>query len=304
MQPEMENTPQSMAAFYPLSEVNTVAATPSTIAFENIRENVKLPLLRFHKLPEFKKIKGDNKQIALVGGGPSIKKQLEKIKEYKTIISCGSVNDFLMSNNIIPTYSVICDPDPVSINYFKKLDTETKYLLASSVDKKLIEHFQNHQIVLWHCHSDDYTGKIEDVEPDYQAIGGGCTVGLRSICIAMMLGYTNIHLFGFDSCLDENDTPYPYEISTEEEKATMQEIYSLKVGHISGLKGQEKEYKCYGYQLAQAHHYREFYKNYGNSFNPTFHGEGLLPELARMLLAEKNQHNLLLTTVLASEFIH
>ena len=291
-------------AYYPLDQVNTVAATPSTTSFENIKINVKLPYLRLHHLPEFKKIKGNNKPIALVGGGPSVKNHIEEIKKHKTIICCGSPHDFLIENKITPTYAVICDPDPVSINYFQKLDTEVKYLVASSAHKTLIDHFKESQVVLWHCHSDDYNGKIENIEVDYQAIGGGCTVGLRSICIAMMLGYTNIHFYGFDSCLSEGDISYPYEISTEEEKATMKDVYTIKVGDLSGLKGHEKEFRCYGYQLAQAYHFKQFYQNYGNSFNPTFHGEGLLPELMKMIRQEELQKTGYTTTVLASKFIH
>ena len=48
-------------------------------------------------------------------------------------------------------------------------------------------------------------------------MGGGCTIGLRSISIAILLGYTNIHFFGFDSCLDTDGTGHAYSLSTEDE---------------------------------------------------------------------------------------
>ena len=117
-----------------LEQVHTATATEPSEIINNIKANLKRNLPRLHELTEFHKIKGHDKKIALVGGGPSLKHYLDDIRQFKTIFACGSCNDYLMSNNVIPTYAGICDPDPLSINYFQKLDTETKYLVASGCD--------------------------------------------------------------------------------------------------------------------------------------------------------------------------
>lgn len=273
--------------FVKLQEIQTNAATPSSVAYQNLKNNIRFKLPKLERLPEYRKIKGHSAPIALVGGGPSLRKNLEKLRKFKTIIACGSVHDFLIANDIIPTYAAICDPDPISINYFKKPHTEIKYLLSSGVHESVINHLLNYQVVLWHCHSPDYDRvEIEKLEGcEYHAISGGCTIGLRSISMAMMFGYTNIHIFGFDSCMSDDEC-HAYAVSTEE-RESFGRIWQVKLrdlikddGHGPG----DKVYNCLGYQLAQADNFKEFYLNFGKIFTPTFHGEGLLPDLFKLII--------------------
>lgn len=267
--------------FYSLGRVNTVAATPSNVSIQKIKDNiVKYNYPRLHELKEFKKIKTE--KIALVGGGPSIEKTIDELKEYKNIVACGSSHDWLISKNIIPTYAVICDPDPISANYYTKPQIGCNYLIATACDKKVFDILNGYQITMWHCYSDDALKELIKVEPNVQAVGGGCTVGLRSLSIALMLGYNNIHFFGFDSCLGEKDKHHAYDFTDESE--ALGEIYKLKFGMYEGI--EEKEYRCAGYQLAQASNFHEFFKEFNGAFTPTFHGEGLLPDFMRMIMKE------------------
>lgn len=254
--------------FHRLEGVSTTTALPSEDILKNVKENVKRNLPRLHQLPEFHKVKGHDKKIALVGGGPSLKYYLDDLRQFRTIFACGSCNDYLMENNIIPTYAGVCDPDALSINYFQKLDTEVKYLIASGVDGKVFDYLKDYQVVMWHCHSDTYNP--EEIEANYQAVGGGCTIGLRAISIAIILGYTNLHFFGFDSCMAENNASHAY---TAEDVG---ELYKIKVGSDSELDHSSKTFKVAGYQLAQAYHFIDFYKNQSKMFVPTFYGDGLL----------------------------
>lgn len=260
-------------AFFPLQGVNTTTATAYDDILANVKKNVKRNLPRLHQLPEFHKVKGHNKPIALVGGGPSLKYYLDDIRQYRTIFACGSSHDYLRENNINLAYAGICDPDPLSIKYFQKLDAETKYLIASNCDDKIFEHLKNHQVVMWHCHSDQF--KTEEIEPGYQAVGGGCTIGLRAICIAMILGYTNIHLFGYDSCLGEDESSHAYLAED------VGEIYEIKVGTKDKLSENAKIFKCAGYQLAQADQFIDFYKKQREFFTPTIYGDGLIAEIMK-----------------------
>lgn len=271
--------------FHKLDQVNTVTATAQDEILSNIKANIKRNLTRLHHLPEFHKVKGFNKKIALVGGGPSLKYYLDDIRQFRTVFACGSCNDYLMSNGIIPTYAGICDPDPLSINYYQKLDTEVKYLVASGCDSKIFEHLKKHQIVMWHCHSDAY--KPEDIEEGYQAVGGGCTIGLRAINIALILGYNNIHLFGFDSCMSDDVESHAYQA---EDVGT---LYSIKVGNDNELDYSSKTFKVAGYQLAQAYNFIDMYKKCSDIFVPTIYGNGLLAAI----IENMNKQQTKLTTV-------
>lgn len=267
--------------FFRLNKLTVDAAINSTVAFENIKTNLKRPNIgRFTKLPEFMKVKG-NEPIAIVGGGPSVKDHLDDIKSFTNIISAGSVHDWLIDSGVIPTYASVCDPDKIMCNYMQKHRDGIKYLLASACDPAVYELLKDREVHLWHCHSDDYQQKFLDLgydgdgEGEYHGVGGGCTVGLRSISLAMLMGYRNIHLFGYDSCLGEADEHHAYEF-TDETQEQLGQIYTVRPGSLDKPTG--KAYKCAGYHVAQTENFREFFGKYYMYFEPTFHGTGLLPD--------------------------
>lgn len=259
--------------FIKLENVSTNAATPAEVSIENIKRNLTLNLPRLHHLLEFKVVKGFENKIALVGGGSSLRDTIHELKDFDVIIACGSVHDYLIDNNVIPTYCTVCDPDEVMCEYLKKHQSSVKYLIASNSHENVLNLLKEREIYLWHCYSDGTWGEFCDLDPEAQGVGGGCTVGLRSISIAIMLGYSNIHLFGFDSCLNDEEH-HAYKFATDKEEIGT--IYQLKIGLDTPG---NKVYNCAGYQLAQAYQFKQFYVDYGNLFHPTFHGSGLLKDL-------------------------
>lgn len=274
-----------------LKGISTNAATSTDVMFENTLYNMKLGLPMFEKQPEFNKVKGRDKKIALIGGGPSLKEPeiLEELKTFKTTIACGSVHDYLISKNIIPTYAANCDPSPICANYYTKPDTEVKYLIASNADKKVIQALKDKQIILWHCHSEDLQEKMiklsqETYKTDYQAVGGGCTVGLRSISLAMCMGYSNLHFFGFDSCMSADGTNHhAYDwANPEEESCLIEKIHRIQIGPEEGPED-NKYYHVAGYQLAQLENFKDFYTRHREYFTCTFHGEGALPDYYKLI---------------------
>lgn len=281
----LTSNPIDEVPFSPLLGINTQAATPSSVAFENVKLSLDRKLPWITNLPEFQRIKGNNKKIALIAGGPSVEHYADDIKQFKTTMVCGSSNDWAMNNGIIPTYSVICDPDPISINYYSKLDTETKYMIASCCDPKIFEHLKSMQVVQWHCHSDEVKAKLDEnnLGGDYHGISGGCTVGLRAISMAIMLGYSNIHMFGYDSCLGREDKHHAYDFSDKSEELGV--IYNIKVGGET-LEKDAILFKCAGYQLAQAVNFKEFYVNFREYFNPVIYGNGLIAEMFKHMNVE------------------
>lgn len=270
-----------------LKGVNTQAATPIDEHVSYVKQNINRNLPWLHNLPEFQKVKGKNKKLALVGGGPSVKRYIDDIKQFKTIMACGSTNDWCMENGIIPNYAVICDPDPVSNLYYTKQDSETKYLLATSCSPKIFDNFDPFkQVVLWNCHSEECQKILAgtEFEEKYKMfVGGGCTVGLRALSIAMCLGYQNIHMFGFDSCLDEKEH-HSYEFATNQEELGV--IHKIKLGSTDKPDPNSKTFYCAGYMLAQATHFLDFLKVYYQYFTPVVYGDGLIATMLNNMIME------------------
>jgi hypothetical protein len=278
---------QAPLSYIPLKSVNTTAASSIEDMYANVKRSVKAEYHRFHDLPEFRVLKGHNKPISIVGGGPSLKKpevqkELKEMAKRGPLLAAGSSHDWLIKFGLYPEYTAVCDADPVTALYLKEKNTNpnAKYLLASCVHEDTYNLVPREQVYMWHCHSDEVLERMKEdkLEEIYQGVGGGCTVGLRAISLCMMLGYSNIHFFGFDSCLsDEEHHAYGFEDETRETLGTIHKI-RLGISQERGGTPGEKVYYCAGYQLAQASHFKEFYVAHSEMFIPTFHGEGLLKD--------------------------
>ena len=286
-------------SFLPIGVINTTAATSTDEMYENIKYNIVKGYTRFHELPEFQKIKNINDPISIVGGGPSLKykkvqEELVKLSKLGPVIAAGSSHDWLIRFGIHPDYTVICDPDPITGEYIKENNNNpnSKYLLASCVSPLVYAKIPKNKIAMWHCHSDSVYERMkkDKLEKQYNGVGGGCTVGLRSISIAIMLGYSDIHFFGFDSCMYTKDEHHAYDFQ-DEDKEFIGQLFTIKLGvnkeeepYYDGPSGPiEKEYLCAGYQLAQVANFKEYYLAHRNIFNPTFHGDGLLKDQLEIL---------------------
>lgn len=282
--------PNDASKFIRLGGVEVQTATDVTEFIVKVKHRVGLNPKGIQDLPEFMKVKGPSRPIGLVGGGPSIKKELDKIKEFQfagfPIVACGSSHDYLVENNILPEYCTLCDPDPITAAYLTRHNEYTKYLVALSCDQAVFDLLKDRQVYVWHCRSDAAAEELKDyVEKyGYVQILGGCTVGLRSISIALVFGHTNIHMWGFDSCMGSGDEHHAYEFATKQEEVG--QIYPIRFGDIKTGRPEEggKYYICSGYQVAQVVHFQELLKTHGRVFTPTFHGEGLLPDFYQYLL--------------------
>ena len=216
--------------------------------------------------------------------GSVIFNELRELAKTHPVIACGSAHDWCIDNGIIPSYATMVDPDPISINYISKPNPDTIYLIASQCHPCVFDKLSDYKVAMWHCYGEYLKEFLDANEPGYVGVGGGCTIGLRSISIAILLGYTNLHFFGFDSCLGSNDIGHAYALSTENEyKGLIGENGKIHVVRL-GLDGPgEKVYRCMGYQLAQMDHFIKLYDSFRQYFTPTFHGGGLLAHCVEIM---------------------
>jgi hypothetical protein len=249
-------------------------AMDNSIVQRNIEDNLKRGLPELHELPSWKKFKGEH-PIAIVGGGPSLTDTLDELRSFRHVMVCGSAHDYLIEQGFEPEFAVVLDPDPIAANYIRKPCKTTTYFVASNCDASVFEALKHHQIVLWHC-----AGTVPDeLVPIQNKIGGGCTVVLRSIGIALLMGYGNQHFFGFDSCM-KGDQHHAYPAEDVDEPVEVRMI------------GSDRIYWSAPYQLAQAQQFQDILRQHGKFFTPTIHGDGLISEIMRMgqLHAEQQEN--------------
>ena len=267
--------------FIRLAGINTAAATPAEDSLVNIRASVQRGLPSLEHMEGFKVVKDPTATVALVGGGPSIKQTVHELAGFPITVACGSVHDWLVEQGVKPTFCTIADPDPViTASYLQRPCVDTTYLVATQCHASVFEALAGCRIVLWHCLNESYHAFVQEHgnPAGYPGIGGGCTVGLRSLSMFMMFGYRNIHFFGFDSCLGSygEDEHHAYDYQHAEEMTG--EVYTIKMGVDEPG---ERTYRVAGYHLAQASHFKDFWAEHARKFVPTFHGDGLLADLCR-----------------------
>lgn len=239
----------------------------------NIEANLKRGLPEFHNHPSWKKFKGEA-PVAIVGGGPSLADTIDELRKFRHVMVCGSAHDYVISQGIEPEFAVVMDPDrAITASYLKNPCPTTTYLIASGCHASVFDALERNQVVLWHC-----AGTADpNVVPLENSIGGGCTVVLRAIGVAMLMGYGNQHFFGFDSCVKgQHSHAYPAE----------------DVGKLIDVRlpGSNRIYYCADYHLAQAQQFQGILKQHGQYITPTIHGEGLIAEIMRIgrLEAQEN----------------
>ena len=271
-------------AFVPLLPVKTSLAVGAEEAQANIVASVKRGYPRLHYLPEFARMKGDA-PIALAAGGPSIKGFVDELRAFQgPVMAVGSAHDWLIDQGIVPRYALVCDADAnIMASYLRKPHPLTTYLVATQCHSSVFEALNGHAIAMWHCISSEKDPWLDELEPGWQGVGGGCTAGLRAINAGIVLGFRNMHLFGYDSCLGVDDAVHAYDLRDKESEAAglgLERIFDISVGR----KGPgSKVYRCAGYHLAQAQNFEEFLRTYHRLLKPTFHGEGLLRDVYEMV---------------------
>ena len=264
--------------------VETYMATDLTTVENNIRKNLQRNLPEIENLPEWKKSKKDF-PLAVAGGGPSIKYTVDTLRNFKIIIAAGSAHDWLVEHNIIPTYCLIIDPDPISANYLKHPQVTTNYLVASCCDPKVFDTLNGYQVTRWHSAGNDpqwydtewQKAGLSDINKK-PVIGGGCTCGLRAISIAMLFGYANLHFFGMDSNLDLNTNEHHAYNFVDPVNEHLGDVITMRLGD----KEHGRVFKVAKYMMAQLWGFKDLIQNHGHRFNVTVHGDSIIYEFMRI----------------------
>lgn len=236
---------------------------------KNIEENCKL------ELPWLSPYAENPKTLCIVGGSPSLKDNLGKLREKirlgaKVMSLNGSLN-FLISKGITPDYHAQFDSRP-ECGEFVKEPPNIKYFIGSMSDPSIFDVLRGKDVILWHGGVDlDETLKILK---SYQhkpivVVGGGETIGLRAMKLGYHMGFRKLSIFGMDSSFQDNQ----------------HHTYSQPLNDLDGkidIWHDGKKYQCSWWMYRQAKQFEELYHHLTKEgVNITVIGEGLIPDIYR-----------------------
>lgn len=181
-------------------------------------------------------------RVVIVGSAPSLKDNIESIREEKApIIAVKGAYDYLRDHGITPDAYLSVEPRYRPV---KNPSKDSVYLLSSRVHKSVFDELKGHHILLWHSWSDE----SNEVPSGKISIGGGSTSGLRAVNVAYVLGFRQITFYGMDSCLGESG-----------EKRVDQDPLKNSVKTIPVIVGGNK-FTCNMAMAAQAQDFQNIYE--------------------------------------------
>ena len=236
---------------------------------ENVAENLKRNPKRFFGREGFFSRKEG--PIAIVSGGPSLRRTINDLRDFERIISCGSVHDYLVKNGVVPTYAVVCDGGKEDKGNLSLPQKETTFLLASQCDPALYEHLKDYNVEMWH-----YRGQLGTPQEEAEVLKGepsmawGSTATINSVVLALALGYQHLHFFGFDN----NYEDYGLASHCDQIKGGVEyDKVPVTVGgrmFITNLN-----------LITQVEQFFKLMELDGQFFHSTIHGDGLTAEMVR-----------------------
>ena len=183
---------------------------------EYIQNNIEINTPKFTKWLD-KKGSVNNETVFVVSAGPSLEKNIAKLKAEKRkhprakILCVKHALPILIENGIFPWGCIVLDPRPVDgvsthgivrKDLFKKIPKRTNFFIASMSDPTIVDLLieKSSNTYGWHA----YSNAIDDYEPlkNKMLITGGTCAAMRTLGLMYTLGFRSFKLFGFDCSLE------------------------------------------------------------------------------------------------------
>lgn len=190
------------AGDFPASDLASQLPMQCNVSDEVLYANIRAAIARGHDIISL--CEPNNLIAVVVGGGPSVEKDVEEIRQRQKdgakVFALNGAGLWLQSHGIIPDALIVLDARAHNARFICGLDRSVVLLPATQCDAAVFEAGKDHQILAWHP---SMGGESEIVEPRATVlIGGSTTVGMRALHLLKVLGFRELHLFGYDSSVN------------------------------------------------------------------------------------------------------
>jgi uncharacterized Rossmann fold enzyme len=218
--------------------------------------------------------------IYLLGGGPSLNEFeaqiVEEGKKGRLIVCTNGTYNWLLERGVKPAAQIMVDGRKFNRRFVEPVVDSCKYLMCSQVDNEIVASLPKDQTWLWHSGESKLVKDVveeyaKEVGSDLQwfPVHGGSTVMLRAITLLAMLGFRNIEIFGWDSCLSD-DKHHAYSQPENDSKAVIE------------IEVEGRKFKCHGWMAVQANEVAKCVRYiwaHVEDLNLQVHGDGLISHI-------------------------
>lgn len=214
----------------------------------------------------------------IVGGGPSLKENLAEIKlrqdNGQKIFATNNTFKFLKDNGITADFHVMLDARPENAEF---VPDEGVCYYASQCHPNVFEKAQN--VNIWHSMADGINEILGNDPRPTSFVGGGSSVGLKSMSLAYLLGYRQLHIYGMDSSYREEEGHAYAQKLNENEKVISVTLSDRQFKAAPWMVTQVEEFQALAPQLVDL------------GCILTIHGDGLLQHMAQVGIGESDPND-------------
>lgn len=224
-------------------------------------------------VPFIKPIPPHDGVALLVGGGPSIEGEFGDLAARKvngaTVFALNGAGHWLVDRGLVPDATIVLDARTHNARFVEGLPKQVKLYLAAQCDSSLFEAGKDHDIIGWHV---PFGGNSDiPLTEDMILIGGSTTVGMRALRLVHVLGYREVHLYGYDSSFKDGFA-HAYD-QPENSNDRIRECV------VNG-----RAFVSTAWMIRQADDFQFIAEGLmAEGMHIHVHGDGLLPEVARAL---------------------
>ena len=227
---------------------------------KNVTYNIKQGYLQVQPYPT------NDIETMIIGGGPSLSQHVEKIKQLRAngvkLIAINGAYKWCLDNGITPSAMVMVDARKFNARFTQPVVEDCKYFIASQCHPSVFKGLPKDRTYVWHTQAEILKEMLEAQFEECYPVPGGSTVLLRAIPLFRMLGFKRFHIFGCDSCLEE-DKHHAYEQLENDDELIIPVNVSGKI------------FNCNPWMISQAQEFIDLIRMVGDEIELEVYG-GLL----------------------------
>lgn len=210
-----------------LTRIPIIVKPKDSMPSEHIKQSIRDNIAKIKEWDWVKPYKNTDEHVMIVSGGTIDFDEVRRVKEeHNAKVWCVKHSlPRLMEEGIVPDACMILDPRPIDgisthgirrKDLFNNIDSNTTFYIASMTDTDVVDYVLSKTSNVRGFHA--FTDAIRDfsindkfvVDPTLgistgsNLVSGGTASATRALGLLEMLGYVNIHLFGFDCSVSED----------------------------------------------------------------------------------------------------